>query len=173
MRKSLFICASLALFSCGDNLETEEFSGNPIFPGWYADPEAIIFDNEYWIYPTYSDHYGEPDVSTGLSQWQIDNQKNTTDDGFLMQTFMNAFSSKDLINWQKHSHVLDIKDVSWASFALWAPSIMKANGQYYLFFGANNVHEGEVGGIGVATSKSPAGPFKDALGKPLINEIIN
>ena len=173
LRKSLFICASLALFSCGDNLETEEFSGNPIFPGWYADPEAIIFDNEYWIYPTYSDHYGEPDVSTGLSQWQIDNQKNTTDDGFLMQTFMNAFSSKDLINWQKHSHVLDIKDVSWASFALWAPSIMKANGQYYLFFGANNVHEGEVGGIGVATSKSPAGPFKDALGKPLINEIIN
>ena len=28
------------------------------------------------------------------------------------------------------------------------------------------------GGIGVAVADSPEGPFKDALGKPLINEII-
>jgi len=27
-------------------------SGNPILPGWYADPEARIFNGEYWIYPT-------------------------------------------------------------------------------------------------------------------------
>ncbi|HEY9044637.1 MAG TPA: arabinan endo-1,5-alpha-L-arabinosidase, partial [Ohtaekwangia sp.] len=32
-------------------------SGNPVFPGWYADPEAVIFGKEYWIYPTYSDRY--------------------------------------------------------------------------------------------------------------------
>jgi len=29
-------------------------SGNPIFPGWYADPEGSFFNKEYWIYPTYS-----------------------------------------------------------------------------------------------------------------------
>ena len=29
-------------------------SGNPILPGWYADPEAIMYGDEYWIYPTLS-----------------------------------------------------------------------------------------------------------------------
>lgn len=24
-------------------------SGNPLFEGWYADPEAIIYDDTYWI----------------------------------------------------------------------------------------------------------------------------
>ena len=24
-------------------------SGNPIFEGWYADPEAVVFGDEYWI----------------------------------------------------------------------------------------------------------------------------
>ena len=33
--------------------------GNPVFSGWYADPEARIFDNRYWIYPTYSAVYDE------------------------------------------------------------------------------------------------------------------
>ena len=57
--------------------------------------------------------------------------------------------------------------------ALWAPAIIYANEKYYLYFSANDVHEGEIGGIGVAVADSPEGPFKDALGKPLINEIIN
>jgi hypothetical protein len=26
-------------------------SGNPIVPGWYADPEAHVFAGQYWIYP--------------------------------------------------------------------------------------------------------------------------
>lgn len=32
-------------------------SGNPLFEGWYADPEGIILNDEYWIFPTYSDKY--------------------------------------------------------------------------------------------------------------------
>ena len=32
-------------------------AANPLFEGWYADPEAIIYDDTYWIYPTYSDAY--------------------------------------------------------------------------------------------------------------------
>ena len=31
--------------------------GNPVLDGWYADPEAVIFGREYWIYPTYSASY--------------------------------------------------------------------------------------------------------------------
>ena len=123
-------------------------SGNPIFKGWYADPEGAVLDGQYWVFPTYSADFDD-------------------------QTFMDAFSSPDLVTWTKHPRVLDKKDVSWARRAMWAPAVMHANGKYYLFFSANDVHEGEVGGIGVATAIRPEGPYKDALGKPLINEIVN
>jgi beta-xylosidase len=39
--------------------------------------------------------------------------------------------------------------------------------------GRNDVHQGEVGGIGVAVASKPDGPYKDLLGHPLINEIAN
>jgi beta-xylosidase len=124
-------------------------SGNPILPGWYADPEAHVFANEYWIYPTFSAPYNQ-------------------------QTFMDAFSSKDLVNWTKHPRVLDVADVTWAKRALWAPSIVEKDGWYYLFFGANDIqNDKQLGGIGVARARQPAGPFKDHLGKPLIDKFHN
>ncbi|WP_245586365.1 glycoside hydrolase family 43 protein [Olivibacter sitiensis] len=121
---------------------------NPILKGWYADPEGIVFNNEYWIYPTYSAPYEE-------------------------QVFFDAFSSKDLINWDKHHRILDTSAVKWAKKAMWAPSIIENDGKYYLFFGANDVHQGEVGGIGVAVADQPQGPYRDLLGKPLIDTIVN
>ena len=88
----LLICC-LLLLSSSHALAQAPRSGNPILPGWYADPEARIFQNEYWIYPTYSAPYGE-------------------------QVFMDAFSSKDLVSWKKHPRVLDVRDVRWAKRAL-------------------------------------------------------
>ncbi|HUF23573.1 MAG TPA: glycoside hydrolase family 43 protein [Vicinamibacterales bacterium] len=124
-------------------------SGNPIFPGWYADPEARVFEGEYWIYPTYSAPYDQ-------------------------QTFMDAFSSRDLVTWTKHERILDMADVPWARRALWAPSIVEKDGWYYLFFGANDIqNDQQMGGIGVARSRRPEGPFKDYLGKPLIDRFHN
>jgi beta-xylosidase len=124
-------------------------SGNPILQGWYADPEAHIFDGQYWIFPTYSAPYGE-------------------------QTFMDAFSSKDLITWTKHARVLDTANVKWARRAVWAPSIVKKGDWYYIFFGANDIqNDQQFGGIGVARSRTPEGPFKDHLGKPLIDKFHN
>ncbi len=167
----------IIVFSCQSNKkqsENETYSGNPIFPGWYADPEGIIFDNEYWIYPTYSDHFEFPDTTIGRSLEQLAMQKNAINKQYLIQTFINAFSSNDLIEWKKHSHVLDIKDIEWASYSIWAPSIVRANNKYYLFFSANDIQsDTEIGGIGVAVSDQPAGPFTDAIGKPLINEFHN
>lgn len=152
----------------------KEFSGNPIFKGWYADPEAIIFGDEYWIYPTFSDYYGDERPSVPRSDKQQELAQNTISEGYKMQTFFDAFSSKDLVNWTKHPDVLDIRNISWASYSLWAPGIIEANDQYYLFFGANDIqNEEQLGGIGVATADNPAGPFKDAIGKPLIDSFYN
>lgn len=148
--KTTLLSAALAMLAAMpmQAQDKKEMSGNPIFQGWYADPEGAVLDGQYWVFPTYSAEFDD-------------------------QTFLDAFSSPDLVHWTKHPRVLDKKDVSWARRAMWAPAIVHANGKYYLFFGANDVHEGEIGGIGVATASRPEGPYKDALGKPLINEIVN
>jgi hypothetical protein len=124
-------------------------SGNPVFEGRYADPEVRVFDNQYWIYPTYSAPYGE-------------------------QTFLDAFSSTDLVTWTKHPRILEIANVKWATRAVWAPSIVERDGWYYLFFSANDIQsDREVGGLGIARSRRPEGPFADYLGKPLVGKFEN
>ena len=142
----LFLFAFTATFAVAQQKKT---SGNPIFPGWYADPDAAVFGNEYWIYPTFSAVYEK-------------------------QVFLDAFSSKDLVNWKKQEKVLDTSNVKWAKKAVWAPAIIQKGAAYYLFFGANDIqNDNEIGGIGVAVAKSPAGPFKDHIGKPLVDKFHN
>jgi beta-xylosidase len=151
-------------------------AANPIVPGWYADPEIRIFQGRYWIYPTYSDDFGKPDRSTSFTarQQQMRAQSALIWEPYLKQTFLDAFSSPDLVHWTKHSHVLDVENVGWAAYAVWAPSAIEHKGRYYLFFGANDIKSnGQLGGIGVAVSDRPEGPFRDALGRPLVGEIRN
>jgi beta-xylosidase len=146
----IFSFIIVAIISCAPEKKSTEIqlSGNPIFEGWYADPEAIVYGDTYWIYPTYSDKFAK-------------------------QVFMDCFSSKDLINWTKHERIIDTTEVQWADSAMWAPGVIENKGKYFLFFAANDVHEGQIGGIGVAVADQPQGPFKDLLGKPLINDIVN
>lgn len=175
-KRTIIILAICIIFSIADGFaqKATHRSGNPVFKGWYADPEGIVFGDEYWIYPTLSGVYGEPDKPSELTPQQLEAQKKTINKQYLEQTYLDAFSSKDLVNWNKHPHVLDIKDVKWAAFSLWAPSVIKANNQYYLFFSANDIQSNdEYGGIGVAVSAQPEGPFKDAIGKPLIDKFHN
>ncbi|MEO6722138.1 MAG: glycoside hydrolase family 43 protein [Ferruginibacter sp.] len=142
----LFILIGTNLAQTTKNIKR---SGNPIFKGWYADPEAALFDNKYWVYPTYSAPYDE-------------------------QVLFDAFSSPDLVNWTKHPRILDTANVKWAKRAVWAPAIVKKGKKYFLFFGANDIQSNkEYGGIGVAVSDKPGGPFKDYLGKPLISQFYN
>lgn len=124
-------------------------SGNPIIQGWYADPEATVIDGTIWIYPTYSARYDQ-------------------------QKHFDAFSSTDLVTWTRHDRVLSAADVSWAKRAMWAPALVQHRGKYFLFFAANDIQNDQtLGGIGVAVADSPAGPFKDHLGKPLIDRFHN
>ncbi len=164
-----FLCAAAAAGSAAH-------ATNSIVPGWYADPEIHVYKGEYWIYPTYSADQGKPQPPRTFSPQQehMRAQSKLIWAPYLKQTFMDAFSSKDLVHWTRHERVLDVENVSWAAYALWAPSSIEYKGKYYLFFGANDIKtNGQLGGIGVAVSDRPEGPFKDALGKPLIGEIRN
>jgi beta-xylosidase len=140
----LLLCGGLA----GTSLAQKK-SGNPVFPGWYADPEGVIFQKKYWIFPTYSAPYNQ-------------------------QIRMDAFSSPDLVNWTKHERIIDTSAVKWAKRAMWAPAVVEKKGKYYLFFGANDIqNDNEAGGIGVAVAGKPEGPYKDLIGKPLVDKIRN
>ena len=57
--KYLVLATFMSLFFQVEAQKKLETSGNPLFEGWYADPEATIIKNEYWIYPTYSDKYAK------------------------------------------------------------------------------------------------------------------
>ncbi|MCL4742230.1 MAG: glycoside hydrolase family 43 protein [Phycisphaerales bacterium] len=153
-------------------LKARGLSGNPVIEGWYADPEAVVYDDRYWIYPTWSDDWGDS-VADGRAD-SGERAQRPINPQYDKQTFLDAFSSPDLVRWTKHPRVLDLADISWGEYALWAPAAVHANGRYYLFFAANDIqNDDEVGGIGVAVADSPAGPFKDALGRPLIGTFHN
>ena len=146
---SVLLGVTLLIPAVSAQAQNKKTSGNPVVEGWYADPEAKIFNHQYWLYPTYSAKYNE-------------------------QVFMDAFSSPDLVHWTKHPHIIDTSGVKWVRRALWAPAVTEKDGKYYIFFGANDIqNNNEKGGIGVAVSDKPEGPFKDYLGKPLIDQIIN
>src|SRR5215468_6542773 len=103
--RSVLVAGLVALTSSAPVVAQAARSGNPILPGWYADPEAHVFAGEYWIYPTYSAPYDQ-------------------------QTFMDAFSSRDLITWEKHPRILEVANVTWAKRAMWAPSIVETDGWF-------------------------------------------
>jgi beta-xylosidase len=155
MKLSILLLFFLLCFAA--NIFSQKItSKNPIIEGWYADPEGAIFDNTYWIFPTFSAKYNQ-------------------------QVFIDAFSSKDMVTWKKHSHVIDTSIIKWANMAMWAPSIVKKGKKYFLFFSANDIQsklrngvkDDTLGGIGIAVAKKPSGPYKDYLGKPLINQFYN
>ncbi len=111
---------------------------NPVFPGVFADPHIAVFDDTFYIYPT----------TDGVANWGA--------------TAFSVFTSKNLVQWTKGPVIFDVaKDLTWAKGRAWAPAIARAGATYYFYFSA------EVQ-LGVATSSSPLGPFKDALGAPLV-----
>jgi beta-xylosidase len=111
-----------------------------VLPGVYADPNIAVFNGKFYIYPT----------TDGTTGWQ--------------STYFTCWSSDNLVNWKNEGTILDLpKDLSWAKVRAWAPTIAQKNGKYYFYYSADV-------NIGVVVSDKPTGPFKDPLGKPLIQK---
>ncbi|MBE6938798.1 MAG: arabinan endo-1,5-alpha-L-arabinosidase [Ruminococcaceae bacterium] len=122
---------------------------NPIDSGWYADPEARFYNGEYIIYATKS--------------LPFDEQKNQV-----------CWTSPDLTNWTRHDDIIDMSGFPWARRAVWAPTAVEKNGLYYYVFATNDIHsEAEKGGLEIAVSSDPTGPFRALLDRPLVNGFHN
>lgn len=125
--------------------------GNPILPGFHADPE-ILYSNKTGKYYIYSTTDGKP--GWGGYKYYV-------------------YSSADLKEWKNEGVALDAKSdqIAWANGNLWAPAAIEVKQKdgsykYYLYFSANPNDNGRKQ-MGVAVSDSPTGPFVD-LGQPLL-----
>ena len=109
--------------------------------------------------PVLKGYWADPQVAMFNSKFYI----YPTTDGIANwgATVFHAFSSTDLATWKDEGTILDLANVSWGKTNAWAPGITVKNGTYYFYFC-------DAKQIGVATSTSPTGPFKDILGKPLV-----
>ena len=118
--------------------------GNPLVTNIFtADPSAHVFGGRLYVY-TLRD---TPDAKYwDMVDWRL-------------------LSTSDLATWKDHGSIFHVKDFAWAARSAWAPDCAEAHGKYYLFLPVDRSK------IGVAVGDSPEGPFKDAIGKPLIDNV--
>lgn len=134
----------LMLLAAGSVLHAD----NPITRDMYtADPAAIVHDDTVYIYA------GHDEAPEGLHD-------------YVMNEWF-VFSSKDMANWKNEGSPLSLDSFEWADRCAWASHVTERNGKFYWYVTVCPV--GNNGwAIGVAVGDSPTGPFKDAIGKPLI-----
>lgn len=109
-----------------------------------ADPSAHVFEGKIYIYPSHD-----------LDQVQVSNDNG---DQYNMEDYHILSLEDNNSTCIDHGEALHLRDIPWASKQLWAPDAAYKNGKYYLFFPARD--KDDIFRLGVATSSSPAGPFK-------------
>ncbi|OQP44518.1 alpha-N-arabinofuranosidase [Niastella yeongjuensis] len=122
----------------------DKYLSQPLVTHIYtADPSAHVFNGRIYIYPSHDTATGTPENDNG--------------DHFNMMDY--HILSMDSVGGKVTDHgvALHIKDIPWAGRQLWAPDAAFANNTYYLYFPVKDKQD--VFRIGVATSKTPEGPF--------------
>ncbi|MDB5120527.1 MAG: alpha-N-arabinofuranosidase [Sphingobacteriales bacterium] len=143
----LLVLSISALSQDAKPVENKKYLSQPLVKHIYtADPSAHVFNGKIYIYPSH-------DIEAGVLE-------NDNGDHFDMRDY--HILSLDKIGGKVTDHgvALDIKNIPWAGRQLWAPDAAYKNGIYYLYFPVKDKQD--IFRIGVATSKSPTGPFKAA-----------
>ena len=123
-----------------------ESNGNPIIRDKHtADPAVLVEGDTLWLFAGH-------DAAGGQS-------------GYIMKDWL-LYSTTDMKHWTEHPSPLRIDDFAWAkSKQAYAGHVAKGkDGRYYWYVSTNWC------GIGVAVADKITGPYKDALGKPLLTK---
>ncbi|WP_027629647.1 family 43 glycosylhydrolase [Ruminiclostridium cellobioparum] len=139
---------AVLLLVVGLFLPTAVYAENPIVQTIYtADPAPMVYNGVCYVY-------------TGHDEDKLEN------DFFTMKDWR-CYSSTDMVNWTDLGSPLAYTDFSWAKGDAWAGQCIPANGKFYYYVPVTQRNGGMA--IGVAVADNPAGPFKDALGRPLVS----
>ncbi len=127
----------------GDGLNRFTSTGNPVITHLFTtDPAPMVQGDTLWLYTGHDFEGGQT--------------------GYKMKDWL-VFSTTDMKNWTEYPVPLKITDFEWArSGDAFAAQVVERGGKYYAYISTNWT------GIGVAVADRPQGPFRDALGKPLL-----
>jgi len=142
--KSKFLFVVVLLFCSISNAE------NPIVQTIFtADPAPMVYNDTFYVYSGHDD----ADANSGwfnMKEWRV-------------------YSSVDMANWTDHGSPMDLSAFSWANADAWAGQCIPRNGKFY--FSVPVYHTGTKNRmIGIAVADKPTGPFKDAIGSPLLTK---
>lgn len=119
---------------------------NPIVQHVYtADPSPLVHDGRVYLY---TGHDEDGSTTFTMKDWRV-------------------WSSADMVNWTDHGSPLSLATFSWARSDAWAGQAVYRNGKFYWYVPVTSRATGRYA-IGVAVSDSPTGPFRDAIGRPLV-----
>ncbi len=119
--------------------------GNPLVKDIFtADPSARVFGDRLYVYTS---HDRKEATTFDMVDWRL-------------------LSTMDMKNWTEHPAPFTLKGFAWATDCAWAPDCVMSGGKYFLYLPVDRTK------IGVAVGDRPEGPFKDAIGKPLIDNVV-
>ncbi len=120
---------------------------NPVVQTCYTtDPAPMVHDDTFYIYTGHDENGAD---FFWMQEWRV-------------------YSSKDMVNWTDHGSPLAIEDFKWADDRAWAPQCVERDGKFYFYVPLHSSLTGAMA-IGVAVGDTPVGPFKDAIGAPLVD----
>jgi arabinoxylan arabinofuranohydrolase len=123
------------------------YAQNPVVQTIYtADPAPMVHNDTLYLYTGHDE-----DKST----W------------FTMKDW-HCYSTTDMVNWTDRGVPLSLQSFDWVNKDAWAGQCIFRDGKFYWYVPMNQSN-GKGMAIGVAVSDKPTGPFKDALGKPLVS----
>ncbi len=124
-------------------------AGNPFVTDVYtADPDAFVHGDRLYV----DTDRDEAPLGAG---------------DFLMREWR-MYSTADTVNWTDHGALMTLADFPWANRNAWAAEVVERDGRFYWYVPVNKASTNSMS-IGVAVGDSPLGPFRDALGRPLID----
>ncbi|KAK6518825.1 hypothetical protein TWF506_005960 [Arthrobotrys conoides] len=135
----------LLLLDATNHAITSVRADNPIIQTIYtSDPAPIIYNNRLYVFVSHDE-----DGSKVFTQkdWRL-------------------FSTTDMANWQDHGIPMSLETFDWADRDAWAGHVVHRNNKFYYYVPIHR--RGGDMAIGVGVSDNIEGPFKDALGKPLV-----
>ncbi|MBM7859113.1 glycoside hydrolase family 43 protein [Lentzea nigeriaca] len=119
---------------------------NPIVQHIYtADPAPLVHNGRVYLY---TGHDEDNSTWFTMKEWRV-------------------WSSADMVNWTDHGSPMSLATFSWAKQDAWAGQAIERNGKFYWYVPVVTKATGRPA-IGVGVSDSPTGPFRDALGRPLV-----
>lgn len=132
-------------------------AGNPIIRDMYtADPAALVHGDRLYVF-TGRDEATPVQADFVMREWHA---------------FSSASPAPDPDAWEHHGALLTLEDFAWADANAWAAEVVQGpDGRFYWFVSARWTEappDGDRMSIGVAVAGHPLGPYRDAIGEPLI-----